>query len=61
MILLLFLVVVEGFGYKYWALMESTPSRVQSDSPESFPLSFFVLTSVIFIIGVGEYILQMIF
>jgi hypothetical protein len=38
MILLLFLVVVEGFGYKYWALMEASPSRVNSDSPESFPL-----------------------
>jgi meckelin len=59
MILLLFLVVVEGFGYKYLALMESTPSRELSDSPESFPLSFFVITTVIFVLGVGEYILQM--
>ena len=57
MILLLFLVVVEGFGYKYLALMESTSSRVDSDSPESFPLSFFVITTVIFVLGVGEYML----
>jgi|TARA_B110001450_G_C17171123_1_gene299373 hypothetical protein len=57
MILLMFLVVVEGFGYKYLALMESTPATVYSDSPMSFPLSFFVITTVIFGLGVGEYIL----
>lgn len=59
MILLLFLVIVEGFGFKYLALMEATPSRVPSDSPENFCLSFFVITTVIFVIGVGEYCLQM--
>lgn len=57
MILLLFLVIVEGFGLKYLALMEANPSRVPSDSPMSFPLSFFVIVTVIFVLGVGEYMI----
>lgn len=55
----MFLVVVEGFGYKYLALMQSSTERAPTDSPESFPLSFFVITTVIFGLGTGEYFLQM--
>lgn len=51
MILILFLVISEGFGYKYWSLMETELSTTNSDSPESYPLNFFVTACIIFGIG----------
>lgn len=59
LILILFLVVAEGFGYKHWSLMEPTLSTLKSDSPESHPLNFFVITCIVFGIGVLQYALTM--
>lgn len=61
MILLFFLVLTEGFGYKNWALMTSDISSEPSDSPENYALMFFVIVSFIFGIGVIQYAFQMIF
>jgi len=60
-ILLLFLVVVEGFGYKNWALMNSDLNSEPSDSPENYAFQFFVTVSIIFGIGVVQYGFQMLF
>ena len=57
MILILFLVIAEGFGYKYWSLMEIELNNKLSDSPASYPLNFFVITCIIFGIGVIQYFL----
>jgi|TARA_B110000285_G_scaffold216633_1_gene264117 meckelin len=59
LILILFLVVAEGFGYKNWSLMEPTLSTLKSDSPESHPLNFFVITCIVFGIGAIQYALTM--
>ena len=59
LILILFLVVAEGFGYKNWSLMEPTLSTLKSDSPESHPLNFFVITCIVFGIGAIQYVLTM--
>lgn len=50
-ILLLFLVITEGFGCKNFALMEADLSTTDSDSPENYALMFFVIVSIIFGIG----------
>lgn len=57
MILILFLVVTEGFGFKNYSLMEPSFTRVKSDSPESYPLTFFIIACVVYGIGTIEYIL----
>lgn len=51
-ILLLFLVIAEGFGLKYYATMEPDLKRVASDSPTEYVLNFFVIFLVIFGIGI---------
>ena len=56
MILILFLVISEGFGYKYWSQMEPTLSTTKTDSPESQPLNFFVTTCIVFGIGSLQYL-----
>ena len=55
MILILFLVFSEGFGYKYWSLMQADLTTVKTDSPENYVLNFFVTTCIIFGIGCVEY------
>lgn len=57
-ILLLFLVFTEGFGMKNYSVMEPNLSMQKSDSPESYPLNFFVITCVIMGIGTMQYIYQ---
>lgn len=57
MILILALVFLEGFGLKNYALMEPGLSREKSDSPESYPLNFFIIACVIYGIGTVEYII----
>jgi len=52
MILLLFLVITEGFGCKNFALQEADLSSKDSDSPENYALMFFVIVSFIFGIGI---------
>jgi meckelin len=59
MILLLFLVFTEGFGYKNFALMEASLTRKESNSPENYALMFFVIVSIIFGIGIIQYAVQM--
>ena len=59
LILLLFLVVSEGFGFRYWSLMEKNLSTSNSDSPESYPLNFFVTTVIIFGIGTVQYFITL--
>jgi meckelin len=59
MILILFLVIAEGFGYKYWSLMETSLNTQNSDSPASYPLNFFVTTCIIFGIGCVQYFLTL--
>jgi len=58
MILLIFLVIAEGFGYRYYATMESSLTREPSDSPENYALNFFVITILIFGIGGIQYIVS---
>ena len=55
LILLTFLVIAEGFGFKYYSLMEPNLARDSSDSPESYILNFFVITCIIFGVGCLEY------
>ena len=58
-LLLLFLVIMEGFGYKYYALMEARLTREPSDSPENFVLNFVVITCVVYGLGCLKYFMQM--
>jgi len=60
LILILFLVVAEGFGYKNWSAMEPNLTTLKSDSPESHPLNFFVITCIIFGIGTIQYVVTMV-
>lgn len=57
MMLILFLVIAEGFGFKNFSQMEANISRDQSMSPQSFSLNFFVITCIIFFIGCLQYTL----
>ena len=60
MILLIFLVITEGFGYRYYSLMEADLTREPSASPENFALNFFVITFLIYSIGCAQYFIAMI-
>ena len=54
-ILIVFLIIAEGFGYKNWALLEPELQREESNSPSVYPLNFFVVTLIVFGIGCLEY------
>jgi hypothetical protein len=47
-ILLLFLVIVEGFGVKYFSLMEAELTTTKTKSPENFVLNFFLIVVIVF-------------
>lgn len=51
--------LAEGFGYKNYASLEAGLSRETNSSPTIYPLSFFLITLVIFIIGSANYFLSM--
>lgn len=57
MILLLFLVITEGFGYRFYSLMEADLTREQTKSPENFMLNFFIIVVTIHVIGIATLIL----
>ena len=52
---LLYTLVMEGFGLRYWTAHEPNLSRTADSSPTNFTLFFFVTTSLMFIIGIGQY------
>jgi len=54
--LFLFLICAEGFGFKYWATMEPDISTVASDSPTEYVLNFFVIFIIIFGIGTVQFV-----
>jgi len=56
-ILLLFLVLAEGYGYKYFSLMEASLTLKKSDSPENFVLNFFVITCIVYGLGIVKKII----
>mmetsp|Transcript_4701 Transcript_4701/g.8015 ORF Transcript_4701/g.8015 Transcript_4701/m.8015 type:complete len:521 (+) Transcript_4701:1152-2714(+) len=60
-ILLLFLVITEGFGVKHWAILEPQLSFQEQESPYIFILTFFVITIVIFGVGSLQYAITMLF
>jgi meckelin len=51
-VLLVFLLIAEGFGLKYFATMEPDFSRNPSDSPTEYVLNFFVIFMIVFGIGI---------
>jgi meckelin len=48
---LLFLVITEGFGYRYYALMEADLTRKPTQSPENYALNFVIIVVTIHLIG----------
>lgn len=50
MLMLLFLVITEGFGYKYFANMEADLTKERTNSPENYLLNFVVIVIVMHII-----------
>ena len=56
----MFLIIAEGFGYKNWALLEPNLSVEESNSPNVYPLNFFVNTLIIFGVGCIQYFIQMV-
>jgi len=51
MMLLIFLVIAEGFGLKNFANMEANLTTDSTDSPPNYILNFFVITIILFGIG----------
>ena len=59
-VLLLFLLITEGVGARFLSQMEPHLSNSSSETQQNYALNFFVITVVIFGIGVVDYVLQMI-
>ena len=59
-ILLVFLLITEGFGFRYYSQMEPNLTRTKSQTPENYPLMFFVTTILIYTFGTLDYLFQMI-
>lgn len=57
-ILLLFLVIAEGFGYRYYAQQEVQFNYEKNNSPIDYVLSFFVIFMILFTIATIGYFIQ---
>lgn len=60
--LLVFLVIADGFGWKNLSLIKTTLDTAASEyAIESFPMVFFVVTMIVFLIAIIKYALIMAF
>lgn len=46
---------MEGFGLKYWTSYSANLDRVSYESPENYPLFFFVTALIIYTIAIAQY------
>jgi meckelin len=49
--LILYAALMDGFGFVWWTNYSPSLDRVQNDSPQNYPLFFFVTTLLIYLIG----------
>lgn len=49
--LIVYAIVMEGFGVKYWATYDAQLISNNSDSPSNYTLFFFVTTCLIYLIA----------
>ena len=55
LLLLIFLVIAEGFGFKYYSLMEADLTRYETKSPENYALNFVIIVTIVYAIGCSTY------
>lgn len=56
--LLLFLVIADGFGLKYYSQLEVSFNSEPTDSPRDYVLGFFMVFAILFAVGTLNYFVQ---